>query len=212
MSIGLYAIKKGMTQLFTDEGLLVPVTVLECTETKLLEVKEEKSHGYDSIVFGALPVSENKLSKPIAGQFKKLEKKTFNRIYEVRTKVPKEGAPETLSASHFENVAFVDVSGKGKGKGFQGVMKRHNFSGGRKTHGSKFHREPGGTGMATFPGRTLKGTKLPGRMGGKEVTVQSLRIYEVDTDANLLYLQGSVPGFTGSVVYVTPAKKKTYAD
>ncbi len=209
--IGIYARKKGMTQIFTEAGIVVPVTVLELSKTEFLERKGKERDGYDSALLATEPITEKKLSKPQLGQLKRFGKQGFKKLYEVRLANEDESIPDVIDASCFSNVSFVDVQGVGKGKGFQGVMKRHNFHGGRKTHGSKFHRAPGGTGMATFPGRTLKGTKLPGRMGGKKVTVQNIRIYEVRKEENLLLVQGSVPGARNSLVYVMPAKKKIYA-
>lgn len=209
--IGIYARKKGMTQLFTESGILLPITVLEVSQTVVLGKKTKNKHGYDATVIAADPVEDKKLSKPILGQFKRFDKSGHKRIYEVRLAGGEGELTDVLDVTYFKNISYVDVRGVGKGKGFQGVMKRHNFHGGRKTHGSKFHRAPGGTGMATFPGRTLKGTKLPGRMGGKRVTVQNVRIHEIREKENVLLLQGSVPGVKDSLVYVAPAKKKTYA-
>jgi len=199
--------KVGMTQVFDDDGNLVPVTVLKVDPNTVLSLKEKEKDGYEAVVLGVGEVKKNRITKPRAGQFPEgiTPKKTVREFRDFEKEV-KTG--DTLGAELFENCHYVDVTGISKGKGFQGVVRRHGFSGGRASHGSKFHRTAGSTGMATYPHRTFKNTKLPGRMGRERVTVLSLRLIKIDTEKNLLMIRGAVPGVNKSLVFVRSAVKK----
>ena len=205
--LGLMAKKVGMTQVFDEAGNLVPVTVLRIDPNVVVAQKTREKDGYAAVILGVDDMKPQRVSKPYKGQFPEniTPKK---RIREFRD-FEKEVAPgDSLGADLFEGVRYVDVTGISKGKGFQGVVKRYGFGGGRKTHGSKFHREPGSTGQSTYPGKTFKNMKLPGRMGRERVTVLSLRLVQVDTEKRLLMIQGAVPGVNKSLVVVRAAVKK----
>jgi large subunit ribosomal protein L3 len=205
--LGLFAKKIGMTQVFDDDGNLVPVTVMRVDPNIVIAQKVKEKDGYSAVILGVDELKPNRTSKPYAGQFpENISPK--KRIKEFRD-FEKEVAPgDSLGAEVFEGCRYVDVTGISKGKGFQGVMKRWGFSGGRHTHGSKFHREPGSTGQSTYPGRSFKNVKLPGRMGRERVTVLSLKVVKVDTEKQLLMVRGAVPGVNKGLVVVRAAVKK----
>lgn len=205
--IGLIGKKRGMTQIFDDMGELTPVTVIEVEPNVVIAQREESKDGYKAVVLGAVDQRPARVTKPVAGQFKDgLAPK--KHIVEIRDFDKECAVGDSFGVELFDEFRFVDVVGTSKGKGFQGVMKRHNFGGGRKTHGSKFHRAPGSTGMAAWPSKVIKGTKMPGRMGGERRTVQNLRIVRVDHDKNVLLVKGAVPGNRDSFVVVRMAKKR----
>ena len=205
--LGLLAKKVGMTQVFDDEGNMTPVTVLRVDPNIVIAQKTEEKDGYKAVVVGVDDAKKNSVTRPYAGQFP--ENITPKRILRELRDFEKEVAVgDSLGVEVLEGVRYVDVCGVSKGKGFQGVMKRHGFSGGRKTHGSKFHRVAGSTGQATYPGRTFKNVKMPGRMGRVKVTVLSLRIVKLDTENQLILVKGSVPGINKGLVLVRAAVKK----
>ncbi|MDR2111430.1 MAG: 50S ribosomal protein L3 [Spirochaetaceae bacterium] len=205
--LGLLAKKVGMTQVFNDEGNLVPVTVIRVDPNIVVAKKTREKDGYAAVVLGVDDVKPARVSKPYAGQFPEniTPKK---RVREFRD-FEKDVAPgDSLGVELFGDCRYVDVTGVSKGKGFQGVVKRWGFSGGRSTHGSKFHREPGSTGQSTYPGRSFKNIKLPGRMGRERVTVLSLRVVKVDTDKGLIMVRGAVPGVNKGLLILRAAVKK----
>lgn len=205
--LGLMARKLGMTQVFDETGSLVPVTVVRIEQNVVVAQKTEEKDGYKAVVLGIDEVKPGKVSKPYAGQFP--ENITPMKTIKEFRDFEKEVTPgEKLGAELFEGIRYVDVSGVSKGKGFQGVVKRFGFGGGRATHGSKFHREPGSTGQNTYPHRTFKNRKLPGRMGRENVTVQSLRVVKVDAEKQLILIRGAVPGNNKGLVVVRAAVKK----
>jgi len=205
--LGLLARKVGMTQVFDEEGNMVPVTVISVAPNVVIAKKTEEKDSYNAVVIGVGDAKKNRVTKPYSGQFPEniSPKKTLRemRDFEKETAVGDSLGVETL-----EGVRYVDVSGVSKGKGFQGVVKRYGFGGGRKTHGSKFHREPGSTGQNTYPHRTFKNKKMPGRMGRERVTVLSLRVMKLDAEKQLILVQGSVPGNNGGLVLVRAAVKR----
>jgi large subunit ribosomal protein L3 len=205
--LGLLAKKVGMTQVFDDDGNLVPVTVMRVDPNIVIAQKTEEKDGYNAVVVGVDDKREALVTKPYRGQFPEgiAPKKNLRELRDFE----KEVAPgDALGVEVLEGCRYVDVSGVSKGKGFQGVVKRYGFGGGRKTHGSKFHREPGSTGQSTYPHRTFKNVKLPGRMGREKVTVLSLRLVKVDPEKQLLMVHGAVPGINKSLVLVRAAVKK----
>jgi large subunit ribosomal protein L3 len=205
--LGLLAKKVGMTQVFDDEGNLVPVTVMRVDPNVVVAQKTVEKDGYRAVVVGVDDQKKNLVTKPYAGQFPEniAPKK---RLRELRDFEKEVAVGDSLGAELFEDCRYVDVSGVSKGKGFQGVVKRYGFRGGRRTHGSKFHREPGSTGQSTYPGKTFKNVKLPGRMGREKVTTLSLRLVKVDVEKQLLMVRGSVPGINKGLVLVRAAVKR----
>ena len=189
--------KLGMTQIFTEEGRVVPVTVVESGNNFVLRSKTVESDGYNAVQIGFGDVKEKNVTKPLKGHFEKAGVKAVRFIREMRLSAPSEyNVGDTIGVDIFAAGDLVDVVGTSKGTGFAGGIKRHNFARGPMGHGSKSHREPGSTGaMISGPGgRVLKGKKLPGRMGGERVTVQRLTIVRVDTDRNLILIKGAIPG------------------
>ena len=204
---GLIAKKVGMTQVFDENGNLTPVTVIQVEPNTVVATKSEEKCGYNAVVLGLEDLKKGKANKAYAGQFPenitpKRHLKEF-RDFEGEVKVG-----DQIGVELFEKVRFIDVTATSKGKGFQGVMKRWGFHGGRATHGSKFHREAGGTGACTTPGHTLKGVKMPGRMGHDRVTVQNLKIVKVDPELKVLMVRGAVPGVRDCTLIVKAAVKK----
>jgi large subunit ribosomal protein L3 len=208
--LGLLARKLGMTQIFDEEGSLVPVTVLRVDPNVVVDQKIEKNNGYDAVVLGVGDAKANKVTKPYAGQFTE-DIKPKKRIKEFRDFSKECTIGDILGVEIFEGCRYVDVQGVSKGKGFQGVVKRYGFGGGRKTHGSKFHREPGSTGQSTYPHKTFKNVKLPGRMGREQVTTLNIRVVKIDVEKQLLLIRGAVPGVNKSLVVVRAAVKKQRA-
>ena len=205
--LGLLAKKVGMTQIFDDVGRLIPVTVLRIDPNIVIAQKNEEKNGYAAVVLGVDDIKPARVTKPYKGQFPEpiTPKKHIKEFRDFDKEV---AVGDALGAEVFEGCRYVDVTGVSKGKGFQGVMKRWGFSGGRHSHGSKFHREPGSTGQSTYPGRTFKNMKLPGRMGREQVTVLSLKVVKVDPEKQLLVIRGAVPGVYKGLVVVRAAVKK----
>ncbi len=205
--IGLIGKKIGMTQVFDDDGTVVPVTVIQVEPNVVVGQRTVERDGYDAVVVGAFDAKDKRVTKPVRGQYPEgvAPKRCVRefRGFELECSVG-----DSLTVNAFENTAFVDVSGITKGKGYQGVMRRHGFAGGRKTHGSKFKRGLGATGMAATPSRIQKGTKMPGRMGGERATVQNLRVLRVDSERNALLVSGAVPGRRDGYVEIRSAVKK----
>jgi large subunit ribosomal protein L3 len=208
MRSGLLGKKLGMTRILADDGRQYAVTVLKIEPHRVLSHKTIEKHGYEAIVVGTVETIEKKLTKPMRGYFKALDEKFFKIIKEFR--VPAGAAP-TIGAEYgaelFGSGQLVDVSGISIGKGFAGGMKRHNFGGLRASHGvSVSHRSHGSTGNREDPGKVFKGKKMAGRMGNKSVTLQNMKVYDVDGD--LLLIHGGVPGAKGSYVVVQDAVKR----
>lgn len=205
--IGLLARKIGMTQVFDDNGNLVPVTVLKVEPNVVVAKKTQEKHGYTAILVGVQDVKPQRVSKPYAGQFP--ENITPKKILKEFRDFEKEVAVgDTLGAELLSECRYVDVTGISKGKGFQGVVKRWGFGGGRASHGSKFHREPGSTGQCTSPGHSFKNIKMPGRMGREKVTVLNLKVVKVDVENQVIMVRGAVPGGNKGTVIVRAAVKK----
>lgn len=206
---GLIAKKEGMTQVFDTDGNLTPVTVIRIEPNTVVALKTKETAGYDAVVLGLDDLKESKVSKPYAGQFAEgvAPKK---RLKEFRDFDGEVVVGDKVGIELFESIRYIDVTAVSKGKGFQGVMKRWGFHGGRATHGSKFHREAGSTGQNTSPGRTFKNRKMPGRMGFEKTTVQNLRIVKVDSDLGVVMVRGSVPGTRNCTLIVKSAVKKEF--
>ena len=205
--LGLMGRKLGMTQVFDETGNLVSVTVVKVEPNVVISQKTENKDGYEAVLLGIDELKESKVSKPYKGQFPESIPPLKN-IQEFRDFEKEVNPGDKLGIELFDGIRYVDVCGISKGKGFQGVVKRWNFGGGRKTHGSKFHREPGSTGQNTYPHRTFKNKKMPGRMGREKSTVLSLRLVQVDTEKQLLLIRGGVPGVKKGLVVVRAAVKR----
>ena len=204
---GLIAKKVGMTQVFDENGNQVPVTVIHVEPNTVVATKTQEKCGYNAVVLGLGDMKKNKTSKAYANQFPeeitpKRQLKEF-RDFDGEVKVG-----DQIGVELFNSVRFIDVTATSKGKGFQGVMKRWGFHGGRASHGSKFHREAGGTGCCTTPGHSLKNIKMPGHMGNERVTVQNLKVVKVDPELNVLMVRGAVPGVKDATLIVKAAVKK----
>lgn len=204
---GLIAKKVGMTQVFDESGNLIPVTVIRVEPNTVVATRTKEKNGYDAVVLGIDEMKEKHVTKPYKGMFP--ENITPKRhLKEFRDFEKEVAIGDVIGLELFEGTHFLDVTATSKGKGFQGVMKRWGFHGGRATHGSKFHREPGGTGHSTTPGHLFKGTKLPGHMGNKRVTVQNLQIVQIDSELNVIMVRGAIPGNKNSLLIVKSAIKK----
>jgi large subunit ribosomal protein L3 len=202
--------KLGMTQIFDDNGQMVPVTVIEAGPCSVVQRKTEASDGYEAIQIGFGEQKEQRMTKPLLGHFKKAGVAPMRELAEVIVSAEDEAkAGDSLTAELFAEVNFVDVIGKTKGKGFQGVVRRHGFRGGRASHGGKSTlRTPGSIGQCEFPARVFKGKKMAGQMGDVNVTIQNLKVVQVRADENLILLKGAVPGANGSTLVLREALKK----
>lgn len=206
---GIIGKKVGMTQIFMSDGTVVPVTVVEAGPCVVVQKKTVESDGYNALQLGFGKILKaKKINKPMAGHFKKNNLEFFKILKEFRTdNVEEFEVGQEIKADIFAEGDLVDVQGISIGKGFQGVIKRHGFGGGPASHGSDFHRAPGSIGMCEFPGETLKGKKMPGRMGNKTVTTQGLKIAKVMADKNVLLIKGSVPGHKNGIIYIKKSTK-----
>lgn len=207
MTKGILGRKIGMTQVFAENGEVVPVTVIEAEPNVVLQVKSTESDGYNAIQLGFMDKKESQRTKPEEGHAEKANTVPKRYIREIRdANVDEYEVGQEISVDVFEEGEKVDVTGTSKGKGFQGTMKRYNYARGLRSHGSRFHRAPGTLG-AVDPARVFKGTKLPGQMGGNQVTIQNLEVVRVDPERNVLLVKGNVPGPKKSCVQITSARK-----
>jgi large subunit ribosomal protein L3 len=210
MMKGLIGKKIGMTQIFDDSGLAIPITLIEAGPCYVTQVRDPKVDGYNAVQLGFEEVKPKRLSGGQLGHLKSNELPPLRFLREFRVKDTEVSEGDKLEVGEIFSVGDqVDVVGTSKGKGFQGAMKRHGFRGGPKTHGqSDRQRSPGSIGATTTPGRVFKGKKMPGHMGSERVTVQNLRVEFVDPDRNLLGVRGAVPGPKGGVVMIKDARKR----
>ncbi len=201
--------KLGMTQVFTDNGLMVPVTVVEAGPCVVTQVKTQEKDGYNALQIGYNDIREKLVNKPKKGHFDKANTPYKRYVREIKVdNVQDIGIGSEIKADTFEKGEKVDISGVNKGKGFAGNIKRHNQSRGPMAHGSRYHRRPGSMGPGTSPGRVFKSKRLPGRMGGVQVTAQNLEVVRVDLERNLLLVKGAVPGNKGSLLIIRSTTKK----
>ncbi len=208
MTIGIVGIKRGMTRVFNEEGVSIPVTVIEATPNRITQVKSVDTDGYAAIQVTAGTVKASRVSKPAAGQFAKASVEAGRNLWEFRTEGAAHNVGDSLTVEAFVEGQKVDVCGKSKGKGFAGVIKRYNFQMQDATHGNSVsHRAPGSIGQCQTPGRVFKGKKMAGHMGAARVTTQTLEVVKIDQENNLLLIKGAVPGAKGSDVIVTAAVK-----
>ncbi|MFY9443153.1 MAG: 50S ribosomal protein L3 [Bacillota bacterium] len=207
MAKGLLGKKLGMTQVFSDRGELIPVTVIQAGPCVVVQKKTEETDGYSAIQLGFDDQSERRTNRPMRGHFKRAGVSPKKVVREIRTQsVDDYEVGQVLKADLFAPGDVVDITGTSKGKGFAGVIKRHNFGRGPMSHGSKYHRRTGSLG-ATDPARVFKGRKMPGRMGGDTVTISGLEIVRVDAERDLILVKGAVPGPRGGHVLVKSSVK-----
>ena len=200
--------KLGMTQVFTSNGLVIPVTVVEAGPCTVVQVKTTETDGYDAVQLGFGEVKEHKVNKPVKGHFAKGNVTPTKHLREFRVSdVASANVGDEVKVDIFAEGDVVDIQGKTKGKGFQGVIKRHGQARGPMGHGSMYHRRPGSMGSTSTPGRVFKGKKLPGHMGNTTVTIQNLKIVKVDLEKNAILVKGSVPGNKGVILKINDAVK-----
>ncbi len=208
MNRGLIGKKLGMMNLFSQEGNIIPVTVVQVGPCTVTQVKTMGKDGYNAIQLGFGERKKTSINKPLQGHYKKSGGSSYKLLKEFRVDDPeKYETGQSIGVDMFSTGELVDVSGRTKGRGFSGVMKRHGFSGGNKTHGSKSHRIPGSIGCSAWPAKVVKGKKMPGQYGYERKTAQNLKIADIRTEENLVFLRGAVPGSRNSMV--TLQKKKT---
>ena len=209
MTLGVIGKKVGMTQIFDEQGLAIPVTVIKVDETVVTQVKTVETDGYNAIQVGTVAAKEKHLTKAQLGHFKKNNLSNYRHLQEFRVENPQDyKVGDKVELSVLENVEKVDVTGKSIGKGFQGTVKRHNFGRGPMAHGSKNHREPGSIGAGTTPSRVTKGKRMAGNMGNERVTITKLKLVKVDSANGLVLVKGSVPGCEGRLVTIVPTRTK----
>lgn len=208
MAIGVVGRKCGMTRVFTEEGVSVPVTVIEVTPNRVSQIKTEEADGYSAVQITVGERRAHRVTKPQAGHFAKAGVQAGRSVQEFRADAGELAAGAEITAEVFEAGQVVDVTGTSKGKGFAGGVKRWNFRTQDMTHGNSLsHRAPGSIGQNQTPGRVFKGKKMAGHLGAERVTVQNLEIVRVDAEKNLLLVKGAIPGATGGDVIVRPAVK-----
>ena len=209
MTLGVIGEKLGMTQVFDEQGLAIPVTVIKVDPLTVTQVKTVDSDGYNAIQVGVVPAKEKHLTKAELGHFKKNGLENFRHLQEFRLDNPEAYAVgQKIDLSVLSEGTKVDVTGTSIGKGFQGTVKRWNFGRGPMAHGSKNHREPGSIGAGTTPSRVIKGKRMAGNMGNERVTITKLKLVKVDSANGLVLVKGSVPGCEGRLVTIVPTRTK----
>ena len=207
MSDTILGRKLGMTQVWSDDDRLIPVTVIQAGPCEVTQLKTQEKEGYEAIQIAFQPVKTSRLNQPLLGHLEKSGVGPRKVLREVKVAAADEyELGQEITVAAFEDVKKVHVTGISKGKGFAGVIKRHNFRGGPGGHGSHFHRAPGSIGQASTPSRVFKGVKLPGHMGSERVTVKNLELVRIIEDQNLLIVKGAVPGGKGALLSVRIAK------
>ena len=208
---GLLGKKLGMTQVYSEKGILIPVTVIQAGPCVVVDVKTAEKDGYSALQLGFGQRKAKNVLQPVMGQLKRsgADANPPAIIREVRlTEDPKVELGSEVKADIFDGVEYLDVTGVTKGRGFQGVVKRWNFAGGRYSHGGGWKRKPGSVGCREWPAHVIKGKKMPGHMGNVQRTIQNLKLVQVRAEENLLFVKGAIPGPTGGVVLVKSARKK----
>ena len=202
----IYGKKLGMTQVFSEDDRVLPITVIQADPNTICQIKTAETDGYEAVQLGFGTIKEKKVNKPMAGHFKKLGVEPTRHTREVRVDAASEyTVGDKVTVANFADAKKVHVTGTSKGKGFAGVMRRYNFKGGPGGHGSHFHRAPGSVGQCATPSRVFKGLRLPGHMGVDTVTVKNLDVVRVDEEQNLILVKGAVPGGKNAVVRIRMA-------
>ena len=200
--------KIGMTQIFDQDGMIVPVTVIEAGPCTVVEKKNKQSDGYDALQLGYGEAKSFRLNKPVLGKFTKNNLTPVKVLKEFRSsEIDEIKIGDTIDISVFNDVNSVSITGISKGKGYQGVVKRWGFAGGKDTHGSMFHRAPGSIGQSSYPSKVFKGLRMPGHMGMAKKTVLNLKLVKIDGEQNLMYVKGAVPGANNNIIYIYAADK-----
>ena len=205
---GILGRKLGMTQIYVEDGTAIPVTVIQAGPCLVVQRKTAANDGYEAVQLGLVEARPAMVNQPKAGHFRKAGIAPTRRVAEFRLAPGEEmNAGDEVKASIFAEQEWVDVVGTSKGKGFQGVVKRHGFAGGRATHGSMFHRAPGSIGASAYPSRVMPGMRAGGRMGAERVTAKNLQIVKIDAERNLIYVRGAVPGPKSGYLAIHRAKR-----
>ncbi len=205
---GLIGRKIGMTQIFDENKRVTSVTVIKVEPCVVVQKKNLDRDKYEAVQIGSVAMKPNKVTRPLAGHFKKSKVAPVRYLKEMKSDdYSKLNEGDIIKVDIFKTGDMLDVSGVSKGKGFAGVVKRYGFAGGKQTHGSRFHRQPGAIGACADPARTFKGKRLPGQMGNKNVTVQNLMVIDVKPEKNLILVKGAVPGSKNGIVYIKKAVK-----
>lgn len=199
---GIIGKKIGMTQIFTDDGRVIPVTMIQAGPCLVVQKKSISGQKAKAQLGFVEPRPVKHVNKPRQGHFAKAKVPPTRRLHEFGLAETEPNIGDTVGVEIFSEAEIVNVRGTTKGKGFQGVVKRHGFAGGRDTHGSMFHRQIGSAGSNTYPGEVIKGKGMPGRMGGKQKTVKGLEVVRIDKERNVIMVRGAVPGFNGNYIYV----------
>ena len=203
MNIGILGTKLGMTQIFDDSGLAIPVTIIKAGPCTITQIKTIDTDGYNSVQLGYLETQSKLLNKPELGHLRKTGSPPLKHLKEYRVESsPNASLGSVLSVDSFSIGDKISVTGKTIGKGFAGTVKRHNFTRGPMTHGSKNHREPGSIGMGTTPGRVYPGKRMAGRLGGKQTTIKNLQVVLINLENNLLVVKGAIPGKLGNLLSI----------
>lgn len=218
-SLRLMGTKRGMMQVFDDKGNVVICTVIQAEPNVVTQIKTKENDGYNALQLGFEKLTTNdprtiqkRVSKPLRGHFEKASTEPRRHLAETRMDaIDGFTLGQEITVSEFNEIPYIDATAMSKGKGYQGVMKLHNFRGGPASHGSSFHRHAGSTGMRSTPGRCLPGGKRASHMGDDKITVQNVRVVAVHPEENVILLEGQVPGPRGGLVYLSPAKKKSVA-
>ena len=207
MSLGLLGNKIGMTQIFDDTGNIIPVTILKIGPCIITQIKTVLTDGYDAIQVGYGTVPSKYLTQPELGHLQKSNIQPLKYLKEFRVNTPDEfTVGQILNVESFSTGQLINITGKSTGKGFSGLQKRHNFTRGPMTHGSKNHRAPGSIGMGTSPGRVLPGKKMAGQLGNKITNIRKLKVIQVNSDENILVVKGSVPGKPGNLLSIAASE------
>jgi large subunit ribosomal protein L3 len=207
VNVGLLGNKIGMTQIFDESGNIIPVTILKVGPCVVTQVKTKSKDGYDSIQVGYGNVSSKSLTQPELGHLQKSNIQPLKYLKEFRVNEDNEFTlGQILNVDSFSPGQLVNIRGKSIGKGFSGLQKRHNFTRGPMTHGSKNHRQPGSIGMGTTPGRVLPGKKMAGQLGNKVTTIKKLKVIQINAEENILVIKGSVPGKPGNLLSIIPSE------
>jgi large subunit ribosomal protein L3 len=208
MNIGILGTKLGMTQIFDESGLAIPVTIIKAGPCLITQIKTLETDGYNAVQVGYLEIQSKLLTRPTLGHLKKAGSPPLKYLKEYRIQSSSgELLGATISVNSFNLGDKVSITGKTIGKGFAGTVKRHNFTRGPMTHGSKNHREPGSIGMGTTPGRVYPGKKMAGRLGGKQTTIKNLQIVLINPENNLLVVKGAIPGKLGNLLSIKKITK-----
>jgi len=207
VSLGILGNKIGMTQIFDETGNIVPVTIVKVGPCFITQIKTKLTDGYNAVQIGYGNVKFKKLNQPKIGHLQKLSNQPLKYLKEYKVDNPQDfSIGQEITIDLFENIQFINISGKTSGKGFSGLQKRYNFSIGPMTHGSKNHRAPGSIGMGTSPGRVLPGKKMAGQLGNKNVKIKNLRIVQINKSEDILVIKGSIPGKPGNLLNITMVK------